>query len=156
MRDRALLLALLFTALVLAGCDSAPVKRGDSPRGDSTQLPASQPQEASPDSILEILTTTAATDFHANRSSDPGRFRAVRLGYIMTPRGERQYMLCGEFMPSAQGGAAEWTPFATIRTSPYEQWLGRQAASLCQDPSVIWDQGRDWSSLLQRRLDSLR
>ena len=73
----------------------------------------------------------------------------------MASDGTRQYMLCGEFMPAADGGTAEWTPFATIRTSDYEQWLGHQAASHCGGSSVRWDEG-DLSSSLQSRLDSLR
>jgi len=74
----------------------------------------------------------------------------------MTPSGEAQYMLCGQFLPAQEGGKAEWTPFATIKTSGYEQWLGAQAAGFCQGSSVIWDKVGDLSSSLQSRLDSLR
>jgi hypothetical protein len=72
----------------------------------------------------------------------------------MTPGGEPQYMLCGQFLPAQEGGKAEWIAFATIRTSGYEQWIG--ATSFCQGSSVIWDQVGDLSSSLQSRLDSLR
>lgn len=65
-------------------------------------------------------------------------------------------MLCGQFLPAREGGTAEWTPFATIKTSPYEQWIGAQAAGSCQSSSVIWDEEGDLSSPLQSRLDSLR
>ena len=65
-------------------------------------------------------------------------------------------MLCGEFLPAQEGGKAEWTPFATIKTSGYEQWIGAQAARSCQGSSVIWDKVGDLSSSLQSRLDSLR
>jgi hypothetical protein len=74
----------------------------------------------------------------------------------MTPGGEEQYMLCGQFLSAQEGGTGEWTPFATIKTSPYEQWIGAQAAGLCQSSSIIWDKERDLSSSLQSRLDSLR
>jgi hypothetical protein len=74
----------------------------------------------------------------------------------MTPSGEEQYMLCGQFLPAQEAGKAEWTPFATIKTSGYEQWIGAQAARFCQDSSVIWDKVDDLSSSLQSRLDSLR
>jgi hypothetical protein len=74
----------------------------------------------------------------------------------MTPGGEEQYMLCGQFLPAQEGGKAEWTPFATIKTSGYEQWNGAQAAGFCQRSSVIWDKEGDLSSSLQSRLDSLR
>jgi hypothetical protein len=74
----------------------------------------------------------------------------------MTPGGEEQYMLCGQFLPAREGGKAEWTPFATIKTSGYEQWIGTQATGFCQGSSVIWGEGDDLSSRLQSRLDSLR
>ena len=74
----------------------------------------------------------------------------------MTPSGEEQYMLCGQFLPAQEGGNAEWTPFATIKTSDYEQWIGAQAAGFCQHSPVIWDEVGDLSSALQSRLDSLR
>jgi hypothetical protein len=74
----------------------------------------------------------------------------------MTPSGEEQYMLCGQFLPAQEGGNAEWTPFATIKTSGYEQWIGTQAADYCQRSAVIWDKEGDLSPSLQSRFDSLR
>jgi hypothetical protein len=108
------------------------------------------------DSVVQFLLTAAATDFHTHRPPDPVRFREVRIGHVMTPSGEEQYMLCGQFLPAQEGGNAEWTPFATIKTSGYEQWNGAQAAAFCQRSSVIWDKEGDLSSSLQSRLDSLR
>src|SRR5881396_524140 len=63
-------------------------------------------------------------------------------------------MLCGQFLPAQERGKAEWTPFATIKTSGYEQWVGARAAGLCQQSSIIWDEQGDLSSTLQSRLDS--
>ena len=74
----------------------------------------------------------------------------------MTPTGEAQYLLCGSFLPAQEGGKAEWTPFATIKTSGYEQWTGARAKDYCQGSEVIWDKVGDLSSSLQSRLDSLR
>jgi hypothetical protein len=104
---------------------------------------------------VDFLLTAAATDFHAHRPPDPVRFRAVRIGRMTTVSGAAQYMLCGEFLPSADGGTANWTPFATIKTSGYEQWIGAQALGFCQGSGVAWDNG-DLSSSLQRRLDAQR
>lgn len=136
-------LVALLTTFVLVACSTAPAV------GDR-----SHPQNASLDPAVELLLTSAATDFHTHRAMYPARFRNVRSGYFVTADGTRQYRLCGEFLPAQEGGRAEWTRFATIMTDPYEQWLGGQAAPFC-DSSVTWHEG-DLSSLLQSRLDSLR
>jgi len=65
-------------------------------------------------------------------------------------------MVCGQFLPAQQTSTAAWTPFAAIKTSGYEQWIGAQAAGFCQGSSVIWDEVGDLSSALQRRLDARR
>ena len=65
-------------------------------------------------------------------------------------------MLCGQFLPAQEGGKAEWTPFATIKTSGYEQYIGVQAASFCQGTSVMWDKTGDLSPSLQSQLAALR
>jgi hypothetical protein len=133
----------LLTALVLAACGTAPATRDPS-----------QPRSASLDPAVEFLLTSAATDFHAHPASYPARVRNVRSGYYVNADGTRQYRLCGEFLPAQGGDRAEWTRFVTIKTDPYEQWLGGQAAPYCDSP-VTWHEG-DLSSLLQSRLDSLR
>ena len=122
-------------------------------------LPRIQPPDVpdkSIDSVTQFLLTSAATDFHSVRPSDPGRFRNVRLGHLMTPSGEKSYRLCGEFLAAEEGGDAAWTRFVTIKTSGYEQYNGPQAAAYCEIPSVKWDNGGDLSAALQKRLESLR
>jgi len=149
-------LAILFTTLCLAACRTALVTRSESEAVRPGQVLAPELQQASLDSAVQFLLTAAATDFHTHRPPDPVRFRDVRIGHVMTPGGEEQYMLCGQFLPAQEGGKAEWTPFATVKTSGYEQWIGAQAAGFCQGSSVIWDKVGDLSVSLQSRLDSLR
>lgn len=149
-------LAVLFATLVLAACSTAPVTRSESQPVSPAQVPAPELQKASIGPVVQFLLTAAATDFHTHRPPDPVRFRDVRIGHVVTPGGEEQYMLCGQFLPAQEGGNAEWTPFATIKTSGYEQLIGAQAASFCQRSSVIWDQEGDLSASLLSRLDSLR
>lgn len=136
---------VLFATLGLAACGTAPVTRSESQAVSPTRV-----------SIVRFLLAAAATDFHAHRPPDPVRFRGVRIGHVMTPSGEAQYRLCGQFLPAPEGGKAAWTPFATIQTSGYEQWIGARAADFCQGSSFIWDKVGDLSSALQSRLDSLR
>ena len=149
-------LAVLFATLILAACSTAPVTRSESQAVSPTHVLTPELQKASIDSVVQFLLTAAATDFHTHRRPDPVRFRDVHIGHVMTPSGEKQYMLCGQFLPAQEEGKAEWMPFATIKTSGYEQWLGAQAAGFCQDSAIIWDKVSDLSSSLQSRLDSLR
>jgi hypothetical protein len=149
-------LAVLLATLGLAACSAAPVRRSEPQAVSLTQALGPALQRASIDSVVEFLLTAAATDFHTHRPPDPVRFRDVRIGHVVTPSGGKQYMLCGQFLPAQETGKAEWTPFATIKTSGYEQWIGAQAAGFCQGSSVIWDKVGDLSSSLQSRRDSLR
>ena len=149
-------LAILFTTLGLAACSTAPVTRRESQAVSPTQVLTPGLQKPSIDSVVQFLLTAAATDFRTHRPPDPVRFRDVRIGHVVTPGGNEQYMLCGQFLPAQEGGNAEWTPFATIKTSGYEQWIGAQAARFCQGSSVIWDKVGDLSSSLRSRLASLR
>jgi len=149
------IVALLAT-LVFAACSTPPVSRSQSQAASPGQAVASEGQKPSTDSVVEFLLTASATDFHTHRPPDVARFRDVRFGHIMTAAGAKQYLLCGEFLPAQREGKAEWMPFATIKTSGYEQWNGAQAASWCKPSQVVWDSDGDLSSSLQNRLDSLR
>jgi len=101
------------------------------------------------------LLASAATDFHAHGPSLLG-FHDVRFGHFVNPNGKTQYILCGQFLPAKDGAKAEWVPFATIKTSGYEQWIGTQATGFCQSSSVTWDNVGDLSSSLQNQFDTLR
>ncbi|SRR6266496_3292454 len=149
-------LAILFTTLGLAASSTAPVTPGESQAVSPIQARAPELQQASIDSVAQFLLTAAATDFRTHRPRDSVRFRNVRIGHVVTPSGKERYMLCGQFLPAQEGSTAEWTPFATIKTSGYEQWIGAQAAGFCRGSSVIWDKVGDLSSSLQSRLASLR
>ena len=144
----------LFATLVFVACSTTPVNRSQSQAASPGQVLASEGQKTSIDQPVEFLLAAAANDFHTHRLLYPTRFRRVRIGHVVTPDGAKQYRLCGEFLPAQDEGKAEWTPFATIKTSGYEQWLGAQAASFCQRPPIIWDDERDLSSSLQSRFDS--
>ena len=129
------------SALLLAACATTL------PRGPVLERTATAP-------VVDFLLTSAATDFHAHRPPDPIRFRQVRVAHRTEGSGPSQDLLCGEFLPAGEG--AQWTPFATIKTSGYEQWVGGQASAFCQGPSVTFDPGVDLSGALLERLNSVR
>lgn len=148
-------LAVLFATSILAACSTTPATPGASGAARAAGAPAEM-RNASIDPVVDFLLTSAATDFRTHRPLDPVAFRDVRIGHVVTSDGEPQYRLCGEFLPAEDGGTSRWTPFATIKTSGYEQWIGGQAAVFCQGPAVVWDEVGDLSSSLLSRLDSLR
>ncbi len=113
---------------VLVGCSSAGLGTVDK----------SKPQAISTDTPVEFLVTTAVSDFNKHRSPYPSRFRLVHIGYLVAPNGTTRYMLCGEFLLTSEDGIAEWTHFVTIKTEPYEHWLGAQAKGYCQQTSIVW------------------
>lgn len=149
MQYRVILCAVVFTA-----CSTAPVVRSDSAAVGTARIPAVEVEGSSADAV-QFLLTAAATDFHNSRSPRPAGFRNVRAGHVITADGEKQYMLCGQFL-AQDGGETNWADFATIKTSGYEQWLGLQAEGLCRRKSIVWEEEGDLSSPLQSQLDSLR
>ena len=142
---------MIIAAMSLAACGGTAVSRGRAPSAAPAAAVAAN--DAVRDSALEFLLDAAARDFHDHRPPEPAQFRNVRLGFVATDGGGRQYKLCGEFLPK-QDGKTEWMPFATIKTSGYEQWLGVQAVNYCQ--SVTWDPIGDVSSRLWKRFEAVR
>lgn len=96
---------------------------------------------------------SAAADFHAHHP--PARVRAARMGHVVAADGAKRYVLCGELLPAPGARDAAWTPFVTVQTSGYEQYVGAAATSFCRPP-IIWDDRADLSPSLQSQLDSLR
>jgi hypothetical protein len=138
--SRALLVGLVPVLLGAASC--SPAQTADSGPPAST-APSTE--------RIEFLLNAAAADFRAQGARRPVSFRNVRSGYLVS-EGTRQDRLCGEFLPASTDGKADWIPFVTIRTSPYEQWLGGQAVQFCKDAAMKWDED-DLSSRLLRRFD---
>jgi hypothetical protein len=146
--------ARLISILLLMACNTNAILLNQFAELRTIQGPAHEQPKASKDAPLEFLLTSAAADFHAQHPSHTIHFRKVHVGHVMTPRGEKQYMLCGQFLTAREEDRGGWAQFVTIKTSGYEQWLGDQAATFCKRPSIIWEKA-DLSPLLQTRFDSV-
>ena len=149
-------LAVGFVVLYLGACISAAAFPGKSQTGDSTQVRIPDSRKASTDSVVEFLLTSAANDFHHHGPFHTLLFRNAHVGHMIAAGGEVNYILCGEFLPVREGTKAEWTPFVTIKTSGYEQYIGAQSAVFCESSSVVWDKLGDVASLLQSKFDALK
>ena len=69
-----------------------------------------------PDTVVQFLITSASNDFRNHQPPTPIDFRNVKIGYIKSPNNE-------------------WTEFTTIKTSGYEQYLGK--TQYCQAATMI-------------------
>ena len=98
--------------------------------------------------VKDTMIGYAAQDFQAHQPH-AADVRNVRLGYV-PHNGDRQYVLCGEFLPTPDPDKAGWTPFATVKTDPYEQWLGE--TSHCKRANMVWEQTGDLSTELKVKL----
>ena len=106
--------------------------------------------------VIEFLLTSSATDFYQHQPPVVIAFRKVRVGHLVIDNGQKRYVLCGEFLAQDKKARNEWTLFATLKTSGYEQWIGSQALPFCQDPKIKWANIKDLSTALKNRLDALR
>lgn len=102
-------------------------------------------------SLQDSLVAYSASDFAAS-GSRPDGFRKVDLRYRENDDGARSYMLCGQARMGA-GAKTNWVDFATIKTNPYEQWIGGTATDMCARAAPISPDGSDLSAALQTQLD---
>ena len=101
--------------------------------------------------LQDSLVAYAASDFAAS-DSRPDGFRKVELRYRENDHGARSYMLCGQARMGA-GAKADWVDFATIKTHPFEQWIGGTATDMCARAVPVSPEGSDLSAALQAKLD---
>jgi hypothetical protein len=99
--------------------------------------------------VVDLLLATATSEFRNAKDIHPVAFRNVRVGYFSDGAAGR-HVLCGAVQSSGPQ-KKEWIPFATVKTSPYEQWLGGVADAICKSPKVQWRNG-DLSAQLARRV----
>ena len=148
-------LAVLLLAFLIATGRAQSTQDGSRATGQN-RAHAPELRKASLDSVVQFLITSCATDFRTHHPAGPVRFLKARVGHMPGPNGKAVYMLCGQFRQAQGGDSAESTPFVTIKTSGYEQYIGNQTTNWCKNRSVTWDTTKDLASSLQHLYDSLR
>jgi hypothetical protein len=129
-RLRPLALALLLSASTVAGA-----------QGNNSYVQG----------LEDSIAAYTVSDF-ASHGPKPDGFRQVNLRFRETDTGTRSYMLCGQ-VHIGTGAKAAWADFATIKTDPYEQWLGGPATDMCAKATPVTG-GRDLAPLLEQELGS--
>lgn len=113
---------------------------------------AGAPQNPPPELQSELV-GYSSSDF-ARYGPPVESFRDVHIRYEALPSGGRSYLLCGQFRAPAAGSHSPWTNFATIKTDPYEQWIGNMAQAHCERATAIATEPQDLSAVLKARLDA--
>jgi hypothetical protein len=148
-------ISILFSTLFLTSCISTSENNNKSSAVSPDSIRSYKIQNDSLDPIVLFLLDASAKDFHDHQPPVPVSFRNVQVRYLISPNTKNRYMICGQFLTQDKQNKDEWTSFATIKTSGYEQWIGTQALGYCQDSKAISYKIYDLSSALKSRVDSL-
>jgi hypothetical protein len=148
---------VLMLTFFLASCKSATENKNNinSAQNIPDSVPFGETQNTSLDSIVLFLLDVSAKDFHDHQPPVPVSFRNVQVRNLIGLHAENHYMICGQFLARDKQDKDEWTSFATIKTSGYEQWIGNQSLAYCQDSRSVSYKKMDLSSALKSRIDSL-
>ncbi|MBL0294159.1 MAG: hypothetical protein IPQ04_07805 [Saprospiraceae bacterium] len=118
--------AFVFFMSAIISCNSNDKKET---KASST---ATAEKEFIPDTVVQFLITSASNDFRNHHPPTPTDFRNVRIGYITSQNNENIFVLCGELLSQEN---KEWVEFTTIKTSGYEQYIGK--SQYCQDATIV-------------------
>lgn len=150
-----LFISILIIILFLTFCNSGSENNNHSSKGIPDSISLAKTQNTLQDSIVHYLLDAAAKDFHDHQPPVPLSFRNVQFKYLTNPNKEKTYLICGQFLNKDNQSKEEWTHFATIKTDPYEHWVGSNALMYCQDSKEITYAKIDLSIALKSRYDSL-
>ena len=126
----------VFTIFVsaLMSCNSGSDNKKEQKADSTATSVTSEMNESIPDSTVQFLITSASDDFSNQKQLTAIDFRQVKAGYTLSSANEKVYVLCGEFL--TQEEKENWLPFATVKTSGYEQYLGNQAKAFCEKATL--------------------
>jgi hypothetical protein len=152
-----LCISVLMVMFLLASCNSTSGKKNNDnlSKVSPDSVSFTETQNASLDSMVHFLLDASAKDFHDHQPPHPVSFRNVQLRNLTGSKGENHYMICGQFLEQDKQNKDGWTSFATIKTSGYEQWIGNQSLTYCQDSKPVSYKTNDLSAALKIRVDSL-
>ncbi len=100
--------------------------------------------------LQESLAEYSASDFAAS-DSNPTGFRKVHLRYRENDHGARTCMLCGQVQMGAVAEAT-WVDFATVKTKPFEQWIGSAASEMCVLATPVSPGADDLQALIEAEM----
>ncbi|RYZ28993.1 MAG: hypothetical protein EOO10_07725 [Chitinophagaceae bacterium] len=102
--------------------------------------------------IVNSLIDISAKDFYTNQQPAPVDFKDVKLKYHKKHNGEELYILCGVFITHDK----QATQFATLKNYGYEQWVGNNAVTYCQNSREISYTKEDLTIVLRTRYNEIK
>jgi len=153
-RNILLYISALILALFATSCNSMS-ERNDQTKVSSDTAQLTQKPDVAMDSVVLFLLDASAIDFHKNQPPVPIGFRNVRLKNLQGSENDNHFMLCGQFLAQGKQEKDEWIDFATIKTDPYEQWLGSNAITYCREARPVSYRVNDLSAALKSRVDAV-
>jgi len=152
----AILPIVVFTIMFLS-CNNTNSSGSDqhSNAANADSIPPLEMRADSLDGIVQNLLDEATKDFNTHQPPVPLDFRDVKFKFLTNSNGEKTYLLCGQFLHE-EDLSKVWTYFVTIKTDPYEQWIGSNASTYCQDSKEIAYTKSDLAIALTSRYDSLQ
>ncbi len=146
---------LIFTVLLLS-CNQGSKTNVHSSETSSDSINNAEKQNSSHDSVVNFLLDVAVKDFQEHQPPVPLAFRNVQFKYLTKPNEGNVYLICGEFLNQDKRNTEEWINFTTIKTDPYEQWMGSNALQYCREAKEIPYTKIDLSIALKSKFDSLQ
>lgn len=147
---------MTFLTVFLTACNT---------RTDENQTPTSKvsidsipsviAQNDSLDAVVKSIIEISANDFYKNQQPLPLAFRNVQIKYSIKPNKEILYILCGQFTIQDNQKSDEWIHFTTIKNIDYEQWIGPNGLTYCENSKEIPYSKADLSIELKNKLNSL-
>lgn len=151
-----LFIPMLFFTVYLTSCINKTENINQTTKSNIDSSTLVGTQDSALDSIVLFLLNMSAKDFFENQPPMPIGFRNVEVRNLTAENKGDNYMICGQFLTQDKQGKEEWTSFATIKTDPYEQWIGSNALTYCQAAKAIVYKKYDLSSALKNRIVSLQ
>lgn len=125
---------ILLLVLIFEACNSNSNSNDSSntkQKQDSISLTEIPADSINP--VIKSIINISATDFSKNQNPVPVAFREVELKYSIKPNKEVLFILCGEFTSDNNN----WIHFTTIKNSDYEQWIGPNGLTYCENSIAI-------------------
>lgn len=148
-----ILIAALISVINITSCNSKTESTNETKIETTKQTDSFKIKNDSLEKVINSIIEIAATDFYKNQKPLPIEFRNVQIKYHIKPSSETLFILCGQFQTEDK---TQWTQFATIKNSDYEQWIGPNGLTYSENSTEIPYTKKDLSTELKNKLNSLK